>query len=77
MTPRAVPDSGGAKSLRDVNEAAALLRVSVATVRRRTRAGKVVWPHTRIGDRVLFSEADIEAIVAQSAMKPRARRGAA
>jgi predicted site-specific integrase-resolvase len=60
--------------LHDVDAAAALLGVSVATVRRRTRAGKVAWPHTRIDDRVLFTDAQLEEIVEASAVRPINRR---
>jgi predicted site-specific integrase-resolvase len=59
--------------LKDVTVAAAVLGVSVPTVRKYTRSGRPLWPHTRVGSRVFFTDAQLEAIVAQGAVKPLRR----
>ena len=55
--------------LYDVDEAAEILRVSVGTVRQRTRAGKPTWDHTRVGGHVRFTPEHLTTIVENGAVR--------
>lgn len=55
--------------LRDFAEAAAYLHVGVHHLRKAVAAR--TYPHTRIGRKVLFSQQDLDRIVAMNAVEPR------
>ncbi len=61
--------------LLDLGEAARQLGISPMTVRRRVREG--VMPHHRIGARILFSAADIQAYLDACAVPARGGEHAA
>lgn len=52
----------------DLNEAAARSGINKHTLGAGVR--KKAWPHHRVGARVMFTQADIDAIVAMTAVKP-------
>jgi excisionase family DNA binding protein len=55
------------KKLITVHEAAEALSVSTVTIRRFVKQGKI--SHHRIGDRVLFSDSDIDTFLSSSAVQ--------
>jgi hypothetical protein len=53
----------------DINEASARSGINKHTLGAGVRNKQ--WPHHRVGARVMFTQADIDAIVAMTAVKPR------
>lgn len=62
----------GVPNLIGVEDLALILHLSERTVRKRVWAGE--WPFTRMGRRVLFTEAQVNEIVAKSAVPARSSR---